>query len=65
MNLYRVTLDGWLDHLVVAASKEQAVSPIVEALNWRVTANDITYQTTDFYAKKIDIDSIKKPTIID
>lgn len=25
----------------------------------------ITYQTTDFYAKKIDIDSIKKPTIID
>lgn len=65
MNLYRVTLDGWLDHLVVAASKEQAVGPIVEALNWRVTANDITYKITDFDVDKIDIDSFRETTIID
>ena len=52
MNLYRVTLDGWLDHLVVAASKEQAVGPIGDALNCRVTGNGITYQITDFDVNK-------------
>ena len=65
MNLYRVTLDGWLDHLVVAASKEQAVGPIVEALNWRVTDNDINCLFTDFDAEKIDIDSFRETTIMD
>ena len=50
---------------MVAASKEQAVGPIVEALNWRVTDNDITYQITDFDVNKIDIDSFRETTIID
>lgn len=68
MKLYKVTFSGrrhignWI---VAAASEKQAAGLIVDNLNrhWRQTG--ITYQISDFYAKKIDIDSIKKPTIID
>lgn len=68
MKLYKVTFSGrrhignWI---VAAGCKKQAVGLIVNHLNWRMQLRDITYQTTDFHAKKIDIDSIKKPTIID
>lgn len=68
MKLYKVTFSGrrhignWI---VVAGCKKQAVGLIVNHLNWRRQLRGIAYQTTDFYAKKIDIDSIKKPTIID
>lgn len=68
MKLYKVTFSGrrhignWI---VAAGCKKQAVGLIVNYLNWRRQLRGITYQTTDFYAKKIDIDSIKKPTIID
>lgn len=63
MNLYRVMLDGWVCHLVVAASKEQAAGLINNELNWRQTG--ITHQIPDFHVKKIDIDSFRQPTIID
>lgn len=68
MKLYKVTfssrrhIGNWI---VAAGCKKQAVGLIVGHLNWRGQLRGITYQTTDFHAKKIDIDSIKKPTIID
>lgn len=68
MKLYKVTFSGrrhignWI---VAAGCKKQAVGLIVDHLNWRGQLRGIAYQTTDFHAKKIDIDSIQKPTVID
>ncbi len=63
MNLYRVTLDGWVCQLVVATSGKQAAGLIADELNWRQT--NFTFQWSDFDIKEIDIDSFRKPTIID
>ena len=65
MNLCRVTFDGRVYHMVVAASGKQAAVLIADALNCRVTCNGITYQITDFDVNKIDIDSFRETTIID
>lgn len=64
MNLYRVffsdSFSGWHTSrwIVAAANKEQAIDLI-----WRYT--NFTCLITDFDAEKIDIDSIREPTIID
>lgn len=66
MNLYKITLShaavgNWL---VAATNKKQAVGLVVDNLNWRWRQRGITYQTTDFAVKEIDIDSIQNPTIL-
>lgn len=65
MNLYRVTLNGLVCHMVVATSEKQAAGMIADDLNWLCRQTDIDYQITDFDVKKIDIDSFRQPTIID
>lgn len=67
MNLYEVspievTLLGYASHLVAAASKKQAADMVADHLNCRQTS--IHYESSDFYVYEIDIDSIRKPTVI-
>lgn len=62
MNLCRVTFDGRVYHMVVAASGKQAAGLIADELNYRWTG--ITFQWSDFDVKEIDIDSFRTPTIL-